>query len=229
MDLLSKILNNDADARETFEQIMLSKVAEVINNTGLSESTYEKNGVVYNKHDDSLHYPKDRVAKEINKDWRKNHSKFKGIVHVVDDDTAEKIKTYPEHKQKQAIIDAAHHNFNNKDHTHTVMSDDEYQRRYGHMKKPTNVREAAVVESIDHIVSKIANQTDENDHNGAIMTLAKHVGDDEAHKEMQEIHNRHVKRGDMSREDIDRANEIRKGLLSKVKDPEHRKRLHGAF
>lgn len=38
MDLLSKILNNDADARETFEQIMLSKVAEVINNTGLSES-----------------------------------------------------------------------------------------------------------------------------------------------------------------------------------------------
>ena len=79
------------------------------------------------------------------------------------------------------------------------------------------------------VAKKIAQMTDDNDHTGAAIELAKYVGDGDTLGVLQFIQKRSNKQGHTGEGDLVTRNKLVKKLLSKIKDKSEQKLFHKAF
>jgi DNA-binding ferritin-like protein len=84
----------------------------------------------------------------------------------------------------------------------------------------------------DNIFNKIAEQTDQNDHTGSVITLAKFLKDKKSEKILTNIHNIHKIVGNMPSELSKYRETIRKDLMKLAErkvGKEKADKLNGAF
>ncbi len=105
-------------------------------------------------------------------------------------------------------------------------------------KKPAakNVHKAGTAPkpttSVGDYIKRIAKQTDNNDHNGSVHTLARMMGDSTAKSVMSAVMGQHNEAGHMSQDLLKVRDGVRKQLLKKAKikyKPETYAKIHGAF